>query len=244
MTEGVPTNDGCLFNDLCEGGIISYCCDNLVDIRELTQLKHAKNKVADKIKDIIISLQIHRRGKRVAKIYIGKTGFDCKETQEDQDQKLDPMNYKTWNLKGIKNRWKGNRSKNKENCKDGMIVLAAVTKEAIPLRCRDRITKEDYAFAIEQALLHHFVITTADPRVVNQNFHTGGINGDRSAAAYAIYMTFTFEERAQQEPAQQEPTPRNQSPTPPPPQTKPNSAKKGVRHPCQKQMPHLQCHHS
>ena len=233
MAESVSTRGGCSFDQLCEGGIATYCCDNLVDIRGLTELKHTKNKIVDKIKDIITSLEIGR-GQRVAKIYIGKTYIQRRKkrkknilkrtkskrtTSKSQGRNLDPMDGKTWRVDGISDRWKDHRSK--DYGKDGMVVLAAVTKEAIPPRCWDRIKKEDYAFAIEQRLLHHFLIATADQRVVNQGFCTGGTNKNKSAA-YAIYMTFAFEETAQQElamPASPISPEQDQSPTPPPPQT-------------------------
>ena len=67
------------FKELLDGSTKSYCCDNLVDIRGLTQLKHAKNKIVDKIQEIIICLENARRQKRVAAMYIGKTYIPCKE---------------------------------------------------------------------------------------------------------------------------------------------------------------------
>ena len=134
------------------------------------------------------------------------------------------MNSRTWKVGGISDRWNEHKSKDYYG-KDGMVVLAAVTEEAIPPQGQDHIKKEDYAFAIEQRLLHHFLIATADQRVVNQGFCTGGTDKNRSAA-YAIYMTFAFEEKAHQEPATLSPpisSEQDQSPTPSPPQTDPYS---------------------
>ena len=227
MAERVRTRGGYSFDQLGEedGDKYVYFRHNLVDIRGLTQLKHAKNKIADKIEDIIISLE-NGGEQRVAKIYIGKTYIRCEEPQEGQDQKVDPMESSTWSLGGITSGWNDHIKNEEGYAKDGIIVLAAVTKEAIPSRCRDRIKKEDYAIAIKQALLHHFRITTTDQRVVNKTFHPGKLDWDKSPA-YAIYMTFALEERAKKEPAKLTPPTslEDQGPTPSAPPTDSNSPK-------------------
>ena len=95
-------------------------------------------------------------------------------------------------------------------------------------------------FAIEQCLLHHFLITTADKRVANKTF-LPGYPAVKGYKAYAIYMTFTLEEEPAAAPPPQEPaatpppqepaaTPPPQEPaTPPPPQTDPPKAKKQAK---------------
>ena len=222
MEASVSTRGGCSFNQLCEGDISTYCSDNLVDIRGLTQLEEAKNKIVAKINDIIKSLETSRE-KRVAKIYLGKTYIHRRRASSNRYLDLNPMDDRTWRLKGISGRW--NEHRRTDYGKDGMVVLAAVTKEAIPPQCQDRIHQQDYAFAIEQRLLHHFIIATADRRVVNPGFSTGETDQNISAA-YAIYMAFAFEEMAQQEPAMSSlPISPEQDPstTPPVPQTHPYS---------------------
>ena len=125
----------------------SYRYNNLVDIRRLTQLKHIKSKIVGKIRDIITSLEISSE-QRVAKTYIGKMYNHRQKTAGGHYQDLNPMNSRTWKVGGISDRWKEHKSK--DYGKDGMVVLAAVTEEAIPPQCQDRIKFFlDYAFANE-----------------------------------------------------------------------------------------------
>ena len=48
-----------------------------------------------------------------------------------------------------------------------MIVLAVINREAVPSNAKPGLHQEDYTFALEQALLHHFTITNYDGRIAN-----------------------------------------------------------------------------
>ena len=49
-----------------------------------------------------------------------------------------------------------------EYCRDGLVVLAAVIKDAVPQQCRHEVHQEQYALALEQMLLHHYKLDIGD----------------------------------------------------------------------------------
>ena len=80
-----------------------------------------------------------------------------------------------------------------------MVVLGAITKQTMPERCRDRVHQEDFALAMEQKLLHHYLLSHPDPRVVNESFSTGQVTKDK-CYAYAVYMAFSMKENHHHQP--------------------------------------------
>ena len=74
------------------------------------------------------------------------------------------------------------------------MVLGAITRETMPERCRGRVHQEDFALAMEQKLLHHYLLSHPDPRVVNDSFSTGQLTKDK-CSAYAVYMAFRYEDK-------------------------------------------------
>ena len=69
-----------------------------------------------------------------------------------------------------------------------MVVLCAIVNETMTEGCR--VNHEQYTLAVEQKLLHHYLITHPDPRVANNTFATGGEGDDHKG--YVIYMTFKY----------------------------------------------------
>ena len=49
-----------------------------------------------------------------------------------------------------------------EYCRDGLVVLAAVIKDAVPQQCHHEVHQEQYALALEQMLLHHYKLDIGD----------------------------------------------------------------------------------
>ena len=96
-----------------------------------------------------------------------------------------------------------------------MVVLGAITKQTMPERCRDRVHQEDFALAMEQKLLHHYLLSHPDPRVVNESFSTGQVTKDK-CYAYAVYMAFRYEGESSPSTMCQysEPGPSHTSPSP------------------------------
>ena len=78
-----------------------------------------------------------------------------------------------------------------------MVVLAEVPWEVVPKAAQNtcNVHQEDYAFALEQAILHHFMLIEPDSRIVNENFAPGDSDRskDKSSTTYAVYMAFAME---------------------------------------------------
>ena len=51
--------------------------------------------------------------------------------------------------------------------------------------------QEDFTLAMEQRLLHRYILFRNDKRVVNETFSPGRAP-ERSYAAYGIYMAFSY----------------------------------------------------
>ena len=129
--------------------------------------------------------------RRIEKVYIGKTYIATKREQ-GRYGKLIPFNPRdpdTWLMTGINSRHNAHRKK--DYGRDGMVVLCAITNETMTEGCR--VNHEQYALAVEQKLLHHYLITHPDSKVANDTFATGR-EGDHEG--YVIYMTFTYAPRA------------------------------------------------
>ena len=102
---------------------------------------------------------------------------------------FNPLNHHTWKKNGISSRWGSH--KHEDYGRDGLVVLGAITKQTVPERCRDRVHQEDFTLAMEQKLLHHYLLSHPDSRVVNDTF-TAGRPPERNHYAYAVYMAFSY----------------------------------------------------
>ena len=181
---------GCHFRHLCTGKKKNFSCDYRVNIDGTTidkagemMIKHA-NKCLHCIEKC--------RGKKVQRVYFGKTCIHHRTSIKDR------LRQYTWGKERIRQRWM-DHSKGKEGRlnygKDGMVVLAAISEESLPQCCQgnSRYHQEDYALALEQRLIHHFMFTKADQRLYNHTV-TAGRSDKRYSPAYAVYMTFAMEE--------------------------------------------------
>ena len=192
-TISAMTVGGCTFDELCNGNVLNYACDNTVDIRG-SDFEQAKQKILTHIDDCIIDLEIASE-RKVEKLYIGKTYIHRRRAPRGFVP-IDPKNPWTYKKGGIGSRWREHR--NNDYGRDGMIVLAVIPREAVPPNAKPGLHQEDYTFALEQALLHHFMITNYDGRIANDSFATGGTDV-LGSAAYALYMAFRLNDKANAE---------------------------------------------
>ena len=183
------TVGGCTIEELCNGTVVSYACDYTVDIRG-SDFEQAQQKILKHIDDCIIDLEIASQ-RKVEKLYIGKTYIHRRRAPRGFVP-IDPKNPWTYKKGGIGSRWREHR--NNDYGRDGMIVLVVIPREAVPSNAKPGLHQEDYTFALEQALLHHFMITNYDHRIANDSFATGGTDVHGSAA-YALYMAFRLEDK-------------------------------------------------
>ena len=189
------TFGGCTLDDLHRGSK-NYVCDasclvNLVG----KDSKKAKEELKDKLDELFQDLELQTE-RRVKKYYIGKTFIKRRRNPNSRRTfaKFDPMDPSTWKKNGISSRW--GCHKKMEYGRDGLVVLAAVTKDSVPQQCRHEVHQEQYALALEQMLLHHYKLDIGDERLDNDTFTAGGPDGGKSIA-YAIYVTFTLDIQTQ-----------------------------------------------
>ena len=175
------------FEQLCQGGIRNYSF-NLADIRSEEEVKNIERKLVSQLESTIRELEFHS-DRRIGKLYIGKTFIQRRRKPGGGFTTFNPLNHHTWRKNGISSRW--GIHKHEDYGRDGLVVLGAITKQTVPERCRDRVHQEDFTLAMEQKLLHHYLLSHPDSRVVNDTF-TAGRPPERNHYAYAIYMAFSY----------------------------------------------------
>ena len=195
---GASTRGGTSFYQLCKGNDKHYVCDKkfLVDITHEDTLQTAEEKLINKIEDIFTEL--HQKDATVDKFYIGKT-----YVMTWTGRKMNPLSPTTWTKKGISDRW-GDHKK-EDYGKNGMIVIAVITRDQVPLRETDDPSKsepavhqEDYTLALEQRLMHYYKITKGDKRLANKTFTSGGAD-KKGSAGYALYVAFSLKKNETEE---------------------------------------------
>ena len=187
------TRGGMSFDLLCRGDVPYYVCDEecLVHITHEDILHTAVKKLVKKIEDIFTDLQIQKDAK-VDKFYIGKTYI-----QTWTGRKMNPLNPNTWTKKGISSRWGDH--KEEDYGRDGMIVIAVITRDQVPLReTEPAVNQEDYTLALEQRLMHYYKITKGDKRLANKTFTSGGAD-KKGSAGYALYVAFSLKKNETEE---------------------------------------------
>ena len=207
------TVGGVEFDDLLRGSR-NYAC-HLANLASETEVKGIKKKLIEHLKQTVRELEL-QSDRTIAKIYIGKSYVQQRQKRGGGKgyQKFDPQKHDTWRKNGISSRW--GEHKKKDYGRDGLVVLGVFTKETVHKICRGRVHQEDFALAMEQMLLHHYLLSHhPDPRVVNESFATGKTT-QKNCVAYVVYMAFSYKERSQPSTMCQysEPGPSN---TPPPP---------------------------
>ena len=194
---GATTRGGMSFDQLCRGDQLpSYVCDRecLVDILREDTLEEAEKKLVTKIDTLFKDIEIQKEA-TIDKFYIGKTYVITRKHSS-----MDPLNPWTWRKEGISSRW--GEHKKTDYGKDGMIVIAVITRNRVAL-ARDAngdavergnvLGQELYTLALEQRLLHYYMIKRGDARIDNKTFTSGGIERT-SKAGYVLYVAFSLGE--------------------------------------------------
>ena len=215
---------GVEYDDLLRGAR-NYAC-NPADLTSETEVEGIKGMLLKQLKQTVEDLET-QSDRTIAKIYIGKTYMQRKR-RPGGFRTFDPDDHKTWKKNGISSRWGDH--KRKDYGRDGLVVLGAITRQTVIDTCgrQCRVHQEDFTLAMEQKLLHHYLLSHPDPRVVNETFATGKTT--RRSIAYAVYMAFSYKEETSPSTMYQysEPGPSH---TPPPlsPTNSPSPRKKGKR---------------
>ena len=211
------------FEQLCTGAVRNYSA-NPANIAGQTEVETIKQKLIAQLESTVRELEL-QSDRTIAKIYIGKTYIKQRKKPKGGYQKINPLRHHTWKKNGIKSRWHDH--KHEDYGRDGLVVLGAITRETMPERCRGRVHQEDFALAMEQKLLHHYLLSHPDPRVINETFSTGQATKNK-CSAYAVYMAFRYEGELSSSAMCQYSEPGS-SHTPPPPTISPPPKKKRKR---------------
>ena len=207
------TAGGIDFEQLCRGAVRENYSANPANLAGQTEVEAIKQKLIAQLESTVRELELHS-DRTIAKIYIGKTFIQRRKKGGGRGyQNLNPLKHHTWKKNGISSRW--HVHKHEDYGRDGLVVLGAITKQTMPERCRDRVHQEDFALAMEQKLLHHYLLSHPDPRVVNESFTAGQATKDK-CYAYAVYMAFRYEGESSPSTMCQysEPGPSHTSPSP------------------------------
>ena len=186
---GVSTRGGCSFDQLCNGSIKYYACDNVIDItRGDRTVQEAEQMLLKHLQSCILSIETER-GRPVEKFYIGKTFVRQRTYAHGRRVRFDHMKSSTWKLDGgINGRW--NDHKREDYGRDGLVVLTVVTREAIHpdiRRNKPFFHQQDYALALESRLILDRM--RWDPRLDNETLEPGRRDSSTSIG-YALYMAF------------------------------------------------------
>ena len=173
------------FSLLCTATVRGYSF-NLVDLGIGTPISTMEQMLIAQLEDTVEKLESHP-DRRIAKIYIGKTYIPRRKAPGGGFVTFNRLNPNTWRMDGISSRWREHHRRGYG--RDGLVVLCATTREIVPERAQ--MSQEDLALAMEQKLLHHYLLSHPDPRVVNETF-TAGHLAQHNYHGYAVYMAFRY----------------------------------------------------
>ena len=182
------TNDHkCSFNELSRGDKTGYAMDNIVAITNMT-ISEAKTALLQHMDSCIKTIETQRKPKKVTYTYIGMA--QVRRRGDFMYKLFDKMRCSTWSQAGINRHFMNHNDE--YYCKDGLVVLTAITRDAIPADCMESLYmthQEEYALCLEKRLLQH-LIEAKDERLSNDTVFTSELEKTTSVA-YAIYMTFS-----------------------------------------------------
>ncbi len=166
------------FDQLCKGEVVHYVCDSYCLVDDITSadtLETAKGKIVNKIDQVLPEIGT------IDKFYIGKTYVKKKKKKT-----FKPLEPSSWKKTGVIDRWK--KHKGTDHGRDGMIVIAVITKEKVAATAKDGDNQELYTLALEQKLLQHY---TGDTRLSNKTFGSGSYGGNKYIGP-VLYITFAL----------------------------------------------------
>ncbi|OPL20333.1 hypothetical protein AM593_10054, partial [Mytilus galloprovincialis] len=191
------------FDDLCRGCQgYSYNLAGLFDICDHDQFNRHKHPISFKeafkrlklrIKESFSTLETQTE-RKVTDFTIGKTFV-----KQKPGVYFNPMKPTTWSLGGgINGRWQDY----KNDKYDGLIVLTCIERDLIPQHTKEcnkrailihkktiEANQQNYALALEQALIHFYVFIKPDERLRNQSFDIGNLSKEpyRGGIVYVAY---------------------------------------------------------
>ncbi len=182
-----------LYKHICrENDEPGYVLDKkmFVLIKKKTMTKAVK-KVSEKIKKCAKDIR-KGWGSSIDKLYIGKTPISAA-----RHDGFDARNPETWTLDGGIHKHYDDHLKD-DFGRNGLIVVAVVTKESIPRKCKrdGYITHhEEYALILKKCLIEKLKEDgKLAAKLVNRPRYPGRLD-QRESAGYAIYITFSMKSK-------------------------------------------------
>ena len=173
---------------LVRGPPVGFAVDNCIILRD-ENMRNAVDRTHQRAITCLANIE-QSRNRPVQHFYIGKTHIRAR-----QDREFDPTDTTSWDMRGIMSRFQSHRQTHYG--RDGLIVLAVVTRNSIPADCMDMqyiIHQEEYTLILERRLIERFT-AAGDQRLANRGTDPG--NTDHGASpAYVVYMTFTIDDKA------------------------------------------------
>lgn len=173
------------FEQLCAGKSSGYVLETGVEIRfkSMTEaIEMTSGNMDHRMNEIECSLDRH-----IESFYIGKSHIRRRANVD-----FNPSNPNTWRLAhGVNARHRIHVDQGR--CKDGLVVVAVVTKDSILEGCRQEkyIThQEEYALILEKRLIQEYK-AKKKPRLLNKGTDPGGTDKTESIG-YLIYFCYTL----------------------------------------------------
>ena len=186
-TTATTTRGGCAFEELCNGSIQSYACDNLIDITKtkdgrVPTIDVAVQMISEHLDRCVRSIETERECE-LEYFYIGKT-----HVRKRANTKFNHMDRNTWKLdNGINQRFRVHKDSDDGYGRDGLVVLTVVTREAIDPYLIHVKHQEEYALELEYRLIKKY--KKSDSRLYNKTLEPG--RRDRTPSiGYPLYMAF------------------------------------------------------
>ena len=184
-------NKCCAYEDIASGrkkGVTAALVPLLHDLDSVLKWKVHTEALFDHVDKVIADIEA-RCGRKIAKICFGKTTCAArKDTRVSPETALN-----SWNLTAYASRW---NSDYKNEGYDGLIGVATVVREHAPRRENNRpfVDQENYALALEGALIHRYMLEMCDERVTNKGVTTGSVCSSLKGFG-VVYMAFKLADK-------------------------------------------------
>ena len=149
----------------------------MVELRNLPDTKTALTKLISGLENVFSTVQ---KSLKLTSYAIGLANITTAKKYD-----FDPKNCNTWNKNGISSKWE--LLKGKDYGQNGLIVLAAIDKQAIPSICQNSMDQLGYAKELHSKL-HEYLKDIADERLKSLPNETY----TKQSVAHVLYVAYTL----------------------------------------------------
>jgi hypothetical protein len=177
------------FEQLCKPGTGSGYVLETGRVIKSKNITDAVQMTSENIDELLGEI-VRSFGRDIDNFYIGKS-----HVREQFHAKFNPEEPRTWRLdNGVNSRYRDHVKKNR--CKEGLVVVAVVTKDSIKNDCRRDgyyTHQEDYALRLEKMLIQKYE-RSGLWRLSNRGTDPGGTDKTESRG-YLIYICFVLKSK-------------------------------------------------